>query len=177
MESAVIAVVGTLLGAVVGTLGAYFTQTVAYQREATERERELKRETYLQWLTRVHAVFTQVGQASRQHRAGPTDLDEYAEAVHSVPIEPAQVALEHLRMVSNQEVAAAAARMWTHLRREPVPTGRDGSASGWEAWREGYWVLRREFLDAVRVDLGLAKLDWEEVGVGRHYRTDRESEQ
>ena len=44
VEASIIAVIGTLLGTVLGGVGSYVTQTVRYDREAAERLNTIRRE-------------------------------------------------------------------------------------------------------------------------------------
>jgi hypothetical protein len=166
-----VAVAGTLLGALVGALSTYFTQAASYQRESSERQRDLRRKVYLEWLRLTHQLFAAVDQVVREHPESSTEA--VVSALNRIPAEPGQVALENVRLVANEDVAEWAANMWAHLRRELVPQGQRPSnatwAEAWRAWDVKYWSLRRAFVDAARTDFGLPPLDWRRAGVSSKY--------
>lgn len=160
---AIVAVAGTLLGTVLGAVGTYITQWRTQKRELDERNRELRRERYVEYLTCVHQIFSEIRSLSMALRESRLSNVDYLTALHGVSTEPAQVALEHLRLVAGQDIAAAAAGLWTHMRSEAVPRGSDLTRDGWRGWYRDYWSLRRRFLNAARRDLGLPELDWREA--------------
>jgi len=163
--SGTIAVIGTLAGTALGAVGGYLTQRSGYRREANERRASIQRDTYVAWLTHAHGVFARIRAASYEHRTGATTAAELLERLRTIPTEEAQVALEHVRLLASQEVAGAAARIWAHLRREPVALGAERTGDAWAAWSDRYWQLRREFIDVARTEFGLATFDWTVAGV------------
>ncbi len=165
MGTAAVAVAGTLLGALIGALSTYYSQKASYRRESDERQKTVRRQVYVDWLREGHQFYRAIGAIWRKHR-GATDLTAVAAELRVLAPEAAQVALEHLRLISGEEVAASAARLWAHLRRQPVPLGQDMSEQGWIKWSDHYYRLRRAFMDAARVDLGLPPFDWDRAGVG-----------
>ena len=161
----VVAVIGTLLGTLVGAFGTYFTQASIHRRQESAKQNALRRQIYVEWLTEIHEFFSQVRTASGKVRRQETTRTEHVEGLRRIPAEKAQVALEHLRLISQEDVAAAAARLWAHMRTHPVPAGTDRSPEGWRNWREDYWQLRRAFIDAARDEFGLDPFDWSKVAV------------
>lgn len=166
--NAVIAVVGTLIGTVLGALGSYVTQSVGHNREAKERLEAVRRQVYVEWLTRLHETYNQIRDASSRHRNGRTTAEQLIQELQRIAPEQTQSSLESVRLIAGDAVAASAANLWAHLRREPVPRARDRSSDGWRTWRDAYWGLRREFINAARADLGFKDLDWAYAGVGRN---------
>jgi hypothetical protein len=53
---AALAIAGTLLGVILGTLGARLNYTSAFRREAAERLAASRRQTYVEWLTELNEV-------------------------------------------------------------------------------------------------------------------------
>lgn len=158
------AVIGTLLGGLLGATTSYFIQAAGYRREAGERLQTLRRQVYVDWLSRSHDFYTALRLVSAKHREGRTTPDEFIDELRRIPPQPVQIALEHLRLTAGEDVAASAAHMWTHMRRERVPLGADRSNEGWRLWNRNYWLLRRAFLDAARAELMLDAFDWDVVG-------------
>ncbi len=169
MES-VVAVIGTLLGATVGVVGSYLIQRAQLKRETHERLSDLRRETYLAWVTRVHAYFASAREASRPKLSENQRVTKRVRPERTDPV-PAQTALEGLRLVASDEAAASAAKVWSHLRRHKVPDHGAASMAEWNEWQDDYWTLRRNFLDAARRDLGFEPLNW--LDAGATYRTQR----
>ncbi len=163
--NAIVAVVGTLAGTLLGVLGSYFTQSVSYRREADERLATMRRQVYVDWLTCLHDIFSGVRRASSRHRQGHSTVDELQRELRDVPASQTQATLENIRLVAGDPVVARAADLWTHMRRDAVPLGGDRSVEGWRQWQDRYWALRRQFLDAARADLGFSHLNWADAGV------------
>jgi hypothetical protein len=161
----IVAVIGTLLGALLGAAGTLIAQRNQHAHEATERQRALQREACIDWLRVIHELFESVRSASRAHRRGDIDAEEYGRRVRNLSSVRAQDSLETLRIVSGDGVTAGAAELWAHLRRQPVPIGQDASTEGWVRWDNQYWALRRAFINAARREQGLPDLDWARVGV------------
>jgi hypothetical protein len=163
VEASIIAVIGTLLGTVLVGVGSYVTQTVRYDREAAERLNTIRREAYVEWLGRSHFIYQSVKTA---WAAGPTPSPhERWQVLRAIsPIE-SQAALESLRLVAGDSVAATAAALWRHLRQHHVAASGAGSRDEYKAWQGSYWTLRRQFVDAARVEVGLPPLDWSISGV------------
>lgn len=159
------AVVGTLLGGLLGALGGYFTQASQHRREAKERRVETRRVVYAAWLSELHEYFAALNDVTGKYRHQP-GAPQLAAELRSVSPQRAQVSLEEVRLVGGQKVTAAAARQWELMRRHDVPTGRYTRPDEWGAWRDQYWDRRRAFLDAARAEFGLPPLDWVEAGVG-----------
>ena len=84
---------------------------------------------------------------------------------YEVSLQQAQAALEALRLVASDGVAVPAAAIWQHLRQRRVAINGDGDRAAYKAWQAKYWLLRREFVDSARVEVGLAPLDWARAGV------------
>ncbi|WP_433729637.1 hypothetical protein ACQP0C_00905 [Nocardia sp. CA-129566] len=161
-----IAVVGTLLGAVVGVLGSYTTQSLSYRRESSERLATVRRQAYVEFLVAVHDMYVQILAIHRTQRAGTMTPVEATQSLHEIPSRNAQAALENLRLLAGDVVAGDAAFLWARMRRDAEPLGRDLDAQRFAAWRERYWDSRRKFIDAARRDIGFRSLDWSTAGVG-----------
>jgi hypothetical protein len=152
-----VAVIGTLVGTATGAGLGYLAQRAQYRREATERLHAARRAAYVEWLTRLHDVFCAMRVAVKETRHDGVSGAALAEAIAAVPAHEAQAALEHLRLVSGDRVACAAADQWHHMRKT-LPRR-------WADWSNTYWMLRREFTNAARAEIGLDPLDWREAGV------------
>ena len=158
------AVVGTLLGAVVGVVGSYLVQRTSYRNESEERLGTTRREAYLDFLQGTHHMFVQINAAHHDFQRGNLNESDARERLRSVSAAEAQSSLEALRLVATDPVAAAAARLWAHMRRNASPLG-DLHRPRYVEWRHGYWKRRRAILDAARSDTGFAPLDWDSAGV------------
>lgn len=167
MDSSWVGVIGTLGGVVVGWLGNLASQSRAHRRESEERIAVSRRTTYLRWLEKVHLMFDSIASVQRQVSRGTLDAKEAGHLLRDVSSTEAQTALEDLRLVATDDLASAAAALWTHMRRHRVPIGQEMSRSEWQKWRAGYWQLRHGFLDAARVETGFKPLDWERVSVSQ----------
>lgn len=161
-----IGVLGTLLGTVVGLAGSYFSQRAAYRREAAERLAAVRREIYVDFLASVHQMYIVVRRLHREHGAGTLSAQESAERLRSLSPESAQVALESLRLVASDSVAAAAGELWARMRVDAEPLGADLTTRRKVRWRRRYWNDRRALIDAARVDSGFGSLEWPAAGVG-----------
>lgn len=120
----------------------------------------------MEYLAAVYEVFEQISEVHRLHRGGQMLEEETAKALRSMPSKAAQATLENLRLVADDAVAAAAADLWTHVRRSPSATGEDLSSDQHQDWRERYWVTRRRLIDAARVSSRQKALDWSVAGIG-----------
>jgi hypothetical protein len=165
MDTAWIGVIGSLGGVTLGLIGSVTNQKLSYRRESGERLAAARRATYLAWLAKVQQLYDSIANIHRQSTRGTLESAAGARQLRELSSLEAQTALEELRLVSGDEVAAAAATVWSHLRREKVPIGQDMDPAHWRQWREGYWELRRSFLDAARVETGLSPLDWAAASV------------
>ncbi len=162
---AALAVAGTLLGVILGTVGARLNYMSAFRREAGERLAASRRETYVEWLTELNGVYRAIWEPSSSFHRDRITGEELWHALHDVSPVAAQASLENVRLIATNPVAGVAAQLWAHARREAVPRGRDQSLEGWKSWQETYWTLRRDFLDAARMDIGFEPLDWATAGV------------
>lgn len=137
-----IAVLGTLAGTIVGSAATFVTQRSQYRREAEERLRDARRLVYIRYLELSHDVYMEIRRLASEGRKarfpGNARLD-----MRSVPAAPAQTALEELRLLSEDEVAESAAKLWANLRKRGIPQGQPHSSSEWTAWNDQYWKLRR----------------------------------
>jgi hypothetical protein len=168
MNESMVAVLGTLLGTGLGIAGSYVTQRASYSREAAERLNAVRRQVYVEWLSRVHVMYEAVKSTWAGAPALPADAR--FERLQAVAPTDAQAALESLRLVASDGVAVAAAAIWQHLRRDSVAMMGAGNKNDFKSWRESYWSLRRSFIDAVRGELGLRPLDWQHASVGPPWR-------
>ena len=168
---ALIAVVGTLLGGLLGAVGSHVTLKSAYQRESQERLGAVRRQAYVEFLTAVHDMFSEVGNSYRLHRRGELTAEQTKLRLGAVSTRQAQATLENLRLLATDSGAAAAANLWQHMRGHHVPLGALRLEDRWERrplddWREEYWQFRRDLVDAARKDMGFSGLDWRRAGVG-----------
>jgi hypothetical protein len=172
MDTAWVGVIGTLGGVTAGWLGTMASQRFSYRREATERLTAERRVTYLAWMSKVHVMYEAIAMIHREATTGVVEPASAAHQLREASSTDAQTALEDLRLLATDDLAAAAAAMWSHLRRDPVPLGHDLNPAHWRTWRDAYWELRREFLNAARVETGFQPLDWTSasVTVGRPKR-------
>jgi hypothetical protein len=157
----VVAVVGTLAGTLLGATATHFTQTSVFKRESRERETQLRRSVYVTWLTECQRLLRATERALEATQHGSTSQVDSLRQVRSVSAEAAQAALENVRLVADQHVAGAAARMWRHLRR-PAHAAELRTLDVAE-WAEGFWAIRRGFIDEARAELRLATFDWHVV--------------
>lgn len=165
MDSAWVGVIGTLGGVAIGWVGNMASQSQAHRREADERLANSRRETYLRWLERVHFMFEEIAQVQRKVSRGTLSSSDASDQLRDVSSTDAQTALEDLRLIATDDLAAAAAAIWTHMRRHLVPIGRETNRGAWQSWRSEYWVLRHAFLDAARAEIGFKPLDWAQASV------------
>ncbi|RYE41087.1 MAG: hypothetical protein EOP24_38320 [Hyphomicrobiales bacterium] len=161
-----IAVAGTLLGVVVGVVGSYFTQRTGHQRESQERLATVRRQIYVEFLTAVHDMYLPITAIHKAHRDGSMTTTDAIRGLQAVPAREAQAALENLRLVASDTVAAAGALLWERLRRDGRPLGNDLDPNHFKQWRRLYWNDRRGLIDAARRDIGFPALDWSSAGVG-----------
>ena len=165
MDTAWIGVIGSLGGVTLGWIGSLASQQLSYRREAGERLAAARRATYLDWLAKVQQMYDSIAKIHRQAIRGDIDAAAAGAQLRDLSSLEAQTALEELRLVAGDQVAAAAAEVWSHLRRERVPIGHDLEPAHWRRWRADYWNVRRTFLDSARLETGLRPLDWEAASV------------
>lgn len=157
----VIAVIGTLLGALLGASGAFLAQRTADRARERQRLADLRREAYVGFLAAVHRMFVQVSRIYRDHPSDPGVVQQLA----GVSPEAAQLCFEQVRLLASNDVAECASGLWSAMRRHSVPLGHDLSSDARRAWRNDYWTMRGDFTQAAREEMGLAALDWTRVGV------------
>jgi hypothetical protein len=161
---AFVAVLGTLLGGLLGAAGTYVNQRSARRSESQEKLGTLRREVYLRYMLAVHAMYTQVAEIHRTHRDQAITDEDAVRRLRAVPAQDAQLALEDLRLVSGDHGVAVAAKVWSQMRRSPSPIGENVTWAGFTEWRNEYWTARRDMTDAARADLGYQPLDWSTAG-------------
>ncbi len=103
---ALLAVVGTLLGTVLGGVGTYLSQRSQHQRAAEERLTDLRRQAYVAWLSAVGRMYTQVQAAHRRHWEEQTPLQELKRELKAMSAREAQDALELVRLLARDEASA-----------------------------------------------------------------------
>lgn len=165
MDTAWVGVIGTLAGVVVGWIGTLVSQKLAHRRDVGERLAASRRVSYLAWLSKVHLMYEVIAGTHRDASRGSVPLADASHRLRDLSATDAQTALEDLRLVATDDLAAAAAAVWGHMRRERVAIGQDMDPSHWRLWRDQYWSLRRAFLDAARAETGFPPLDWHAASV------------
>jgi len=163
VDASIVAVIGTLLGTTLGIFGSYVTQRASHDREAAECLNSKRREVYIEWLGCVHSIYQAV-KAAWGGKPLPQPEDRWRDLRAVSPTE-SQAALESLRLVASDRVAITAAALCRHLRQEAVTTTGAGTKDDYNAWQDMYWKLRRQFVDAARLEVGLPPLDWKAAGV------------
>jgi hypothetical protein len=161
---AFVAVLGTLLGGLLGAIGTYVNQRSAHRSEADERLATLRREVYLRYMVAVHTMYAQIAEIHRSHRDHAITDEDAVRRLRAVSAQDAQLALEDLRLVSGDNGVGVGAKLWRLMRRDPSPLGEDVTWSGFTVWRDEYWNARRGMTDAARADLGYQPLDWNTAG-------------
>lgn len=159
-----IAVMGTLLGTAIGTLGGYLITLRA--QAAVERNEllQVRRAAYLEWLDRTAELYEAIQVVHLE--CGPDKPDQAAATrrLSALSGRPGQTALERLRLMCHEEVCAAAAQRWQHMRSHPVAIGHTFEGKARRRWRSEYWEARRRFIDAARHETGQSELDWKRAG-------------
>lgn len=157
---AVVAVVGTLFGAVIGGLGSFLVQRTADRTRERTRLAELRRDTYVGFLAAAHALFVELRGICR------TPSDDQRSRLRAVSTDDAQLSFEQVRLVGGEAVVTHAAEIWRWLRRHRVPEGDDTTPEAVHAWQESYWNMRWDFMQAARKEAGLPPLDRARAGTG-----------
>lgn len=165
-SDAVLAVVGTLLGALLGTLGTYAVQRGRNKHETQERVAALRRETYVSYISAAHRLYVNLNALTRSAVAENWPADRLQEELlRKAPSDEALQSFESVRLIASPDVAAAAANLQRCLRRDPALRTRVLSGSLRRGWQDRYWEARRGFTDSVRRELGFEPLDWETASV------------
>lgn len=149
------AVIGTLLGAVLGASGAYVAQRLNYRAQKKDRFAEAQREAYARWLIEIHRLEIGLKAIHIRHAAGRVSAEARDEEVAALTWVDAQSRLEELRLLASNAAASASTTLWRHMGKNPEQAGDD---SDYEGWREKYWELRRMFVNTARAELGLAPI-------------------
>jgi hypothetical protein len=151
---AFIAVLGTLLGGVLGAVATYVNQKSAHRSEAAERLATLRRQVCLEYLAVVHELYGQVDDVHRAHHDGAVGDDVASQQLRGVSSRPAQTALENVRLVASDGVKGEAEALFELMRREKAPLGQDLSWSVYRDWQTKYWKARKELTEVARSELG-----------------------
>jgi hypothetical protein len=156
---AFIAVLGTLLGGLLGAVGAYVNQRSAHRSEAGERMTALRRQVYLEYLAAVHELYGEVDDVRRAHHDGAVHDDEASRQLRGASSRPAQTALENVRLVASDGVRGKAEALFELMRREKPPLGQDLSWQAYRDWQTKYWKARKELTEVARSELGFDEQD------------------
>jgi hypothetical protein len=135
-------VMGTLLGAVIGSLGTFLIQRSAFVRERRSRLFDARRAACLTMLSAFHQQYLRLLTTDKMH----TDEQDRIRAFREIESHEAQSALDGLRLVMDGEPARLAREFWQHLRGTPFAKGRDNRIN---EWKNTYWSKRDEFFAAV----------------------------
>ncbi|WP_457254270.1 hypothetical protein [Pedococcus sp. P5_B7] len=160
-----IAVLGTLAGTAFGAIATFVTQRASFARESTERLRETRRVQYVEFMAKSHDVFLAIRTLAAAGRQRGFATEGERLDMRGVPAAEGQKALEELRLVCDDEVAARAADLWLHLRKEHIPRGAKHNHVDFNEWSTRYWALRRELINTCRAEAGMQSLDWEKASV------------
>ena len=166
MSIAIIAVLGTLAGALIGSAITHFTQVAAFRREASERQVNLRREAYLDWLAEVSILSKVLRDAHRRFLHQIRDQEGLQADLRGASSTGLQKAQERLRLVAPSGVLAASSPLTYHLRKEDLPSVGVSSGGEYRAWVSELWRLRRLFIEQARRDVGSSDIDWTTAGVG-----------
>ena len=156
---ALIAVLGTLLGGLLGAVGTHLNQKSAHRSEAGERLATLRRQVYLEYLAAVHELYGHVDDVHRAHHDGAAGDDVAFQQLRGLSSRPAQTALENVRLVAGDGVKGEAEALFELMRREKPPLGQDLSWAVYRAWQKKYWKARRELTEVARSELGFDDRD------------------
>jgi hypothetical protein len=151
---AFIAVLGTLLGGLLGAIGTYMNQRAAHRSEAGERLSVLRRQVYLQFMAAVHELYGEVDDLHRAHRDGALDDATTATRLGALSSRATQTALEDVRLVGGDDVVDRAETLFELMRREKPPLGQDLQWPAYRDWQGGYWRARKALTEAARSELG-----------------------
>lgn len=155
--------VGGLIGLISACIGIGATLRV-HKSETDERQRVLEREVCVNWLTELGSLFRETQQLHWSVVNGDFSRGEAFRRVHALSPSAAQATLDSLRMTCGEDVSARAADLWHHRRKGKVLLGDSTAMSSWET---DYWLLRRQFINAVRRSQGRNELNWDEAGAAR----------
>ena len=151
---AFIAVLGTLLGGVLGAVGSYVNQRSAHRSEAGERLSALRLQVYLDYLAAVHELYGQVDDVHKAHHGGALGDEAASQQLRGMTSRPTLTALENVRLVATDGVMAKAEALFELLRREKPPLGQDLSWPVYRDWQKQYWHTRKELTEMARSELG-----------------------
>jgi hypothetical protein len=151
---AFIAVLGTLLGGVLGAVGSYVNQKAAHRSEAGERLAAMRLQVYLDYLAAVHELYGQVDDVHKAHHDGAVGDEVASQQLRGVTSRPTMTALENVRLVASDGALARAEELFELMRREKPPLGQDLSWPVYRDWQKKYWKARKELTEVARSELG-----------------------
>ncbi len=148
-----VSVVGTLLGTVVGSSATLVMQRSQAKSRAEERVYDSRRAAYGEFMAGTHGLFLQI----RERRLAVAGAGEGADLEKSLrqiqPLE-SQRRLDELRLLATTHTRTAAEELFQFLRRVDAKAIRSGK--NWHEWHMQYRALRRTFIRAAQIDLGVA---------------------
>jgi len=161
--SDVIAVVGTLAGTVVGSMGTLLTQWLNQQHQDRQALTEMRRTCYAQFLGQLASLYGQTRVSYNELiESGELAVTELRSKLATLDPAPCQSALDELRFSATHPVLLAADKVFKLVRRIDVVRGQM-RAENVSAWVDEYWTLRRAFVSAARKELKIADGDIHEV--------------
>ncbi|GAA4929652.1 response regulator [Actinoplanes utahensis] len=135
-------VIGTLLGALIGSVSTFLIQRSSFERERRSRLFDARRTACLTMLCAFHQQYLHLLAVHEEN----TDGEEREKAFRRIESDEGQSALDGLRLVMDGESVRLAREFWQHLRGTPFAKGREQRVG---EWKIVYWNKRTKFFEAV----------------------------
>lgn len=156
MGAAWLGVIGTLLGAVVGTAGALLSQRLSEDRAARRAHDGMKRSCYVEFLGGCSELY-EATWACYVDAGFPRGLDseDLRRSLRDLPTRRTRESLDELRLLAPARVVKAAQELMWLLRDGRVVGAQTNLPDPIRLWRRTYWERRHDLLEAFRTDLGV----------------------
>ncbi len=105
------------------------------------------------FLVATHDIYEAVKSVRQGRRAGDLTDDAYRAALRALSVGEAQAITEEIGLLASPRVADSARSLWQHLRSEDFVQGRDTRGESWAQWKERYWLLRGQLVEALKADV------------------------